>query len=393
MPEQQWQPRIRRIDDNERERLQYVRSLMREQRVDEARDELLGMLQQNDKSVPTRLMLASLLQRQEAYAEALDQFKYAIAIDPMHVQAHLRAGVCCLKLNDNEQAKALLTTALDLDAKQVSAHVAMAQVLARTDEVEDGIAHLEEALRLDPQMASARMLMARLLKQSGHVGDAIEELSGFVNSNPDHAAATLRLARMHDQQGNTAKAIELLEAATKAGSEAGMVWNLLGRLKIKTGDYEGAEKAFAEALRLQPQDRLGPLRLVGALIPQRKLDEARELLKRVPRQGRLASAVHQYYGDIYAAQNMHDEAVQSYRAALLHGSGGEQLVADVDRLAGQNGDAKSLVAHYQAAIARMREDARKQRAERGWRPQPQRGQARLARRSRGAPLEATSRTT
>jgi tetratricopeptide (TPR) repeat protein len=387
MPEKQWQLRIRRVEDNEQEHLQYVRSLMREQRLDEAREELLAILEQNDKSYSARILYGSLLQRQGAYAEALDQFEYAIGIDPMETQAHLRAGVCCLRMNDIEQARSLLGTALELDPKHASAHLAMASVLSATGETEGAISHLEEVLRLDPQMAPARILKARLLKQSGNISEAIEELGSFVKANPDHVGATVRLARLYEEQGDTEKATELLEAATKIRSDVGMVWALLGRLKLRVNDYAGAEKAFREAVRLRPRNFFNSLGLIRALTPQRKFDEARKLLRRLPRQGDFASIVHQCYGDIYAAQDMHDEAVQSYRAALLQGQGSDQMVKEIDSENFSDGVAR--VAYYQAAIAKLRENARKTRGQGDWGFRLQGWRKRMAQGSLGTLSEGT----
>jgi len=363
MSDQEWQPRIRRIDADGRERLQYIRSLMRDQQIDAARDELLSMLQENDKSVPARLMLGSLYQSQNLLGDALDQYKYAIAVDPMHVQAHLRAGTCCLQMNDVEQARSLISTVLDLDPKQVQARVAMAQVLAKTGQMEEAIVQLEDALRLDPQMAQARMLMAQILNQTGHTAEAIRELSGFVNANPDHSRAAGRLAQLELQQGNTAKAIELLETAVKSEPDSAFIWGMIGRLKLREKDYEGAERAFGEVIRIRPKNPRSSLMLVSALVPQGKLDKARELLKQVPRRGRLGGVVHQQYGDIYAKQKMFEEAAQSYRAALLNSEGGEAVLDEIASSSPQGADGAQLVARLQAAIAKHRAEARQRFAE------------------------------
>ncbi len=363
MSETQWTPRIRRIDNDGQERLQYARSLIREKRVDEARDELLGILQQNDKLGRAHIMLGTLYQGQGLLAEALDHFKYAIAVDPMDVQAHRLAGTCNLRMNEPEQAKGFLKTALDLDPKQVPGRVAYAQALSRIGETDAAISQLEQALRLDPQMASAHVLLARLLNKSGRSKDAIAELDSFVNANPDHAAAAVSLARMQGQQGEARKAIALLEGAVQAKPDDDKIWSLLGRMKMAAKDYAGAEKAFSELLRLRPQNRLAPLQLVSTLIPQGKFDRARDLLKPIPRRGRLASLVHQYYGDMYAAQKLYDEAVQSYRAAILGSENGEQFLTEVEATLGKVTGSHDTATRLQAALAKKRAEARAQRAQ------------------------------
>jgi tetratricopeptide (TPR) repeat protein len=360
--EQEWTPRVRRVEvgAHEPDRIKYVVSLIREDRLDEAMDEVLSILRQDENAVQARMLLGAVHLRRQSHAEALEQFRRVIAIDPMVVQAHIRAGACCLRLDDVEEARRLLQTALDLDRKQAQAHVGMAQVLAQTGEPQRAIGHLEEALRYDPRLAQARMLMARLLSESGDIDGAIEELTTLVNDSPGHAGGTMRLAMMHARKGNYDRTAELLDSAVKANPDSAQVWDLVGRTKMVIEDFAGAEAAFLKTAELNPQDRTIPIRLTDALIRQRKLDQAREILKTIPRRGRLTTVVHQRYGDIYLAQEAYQDAVRSYRAAILHHDDGDRLLAEIEAAAGPSADDRGKIAHFHAAFAKLREERRKQ---------------------------------
>ena len=365
MPEQEWTPRVRRVNSGGRERLQYVMSLMREQRHDEAQEELHAILEQDGRSVPARMMLGSLYLGQERTADALEQFKRVIQTDPTQAQAFVRAGTCCVRLDDLDQAKELLQRALDLDPKQARAHFGMAQVLVQAGETAEAISHLDEALRLDPQMAPARMMVARLLSQSGNVDGAIEELHGVLNVNPDSAQAALRLAMMQRRKGENDKAVAVLENAAKAHPESDRVWDMLGQAKMAVMNYEGAEEAFVEAAKLKTDGHTAQLRLVKALIMQNKLDEAQDMLKNLPRRGRMASFLYEYYGDIFSAKMHYNEAIDSYRAALLHIENGEQVLTEVDAGMEPGADNRSRISRFQAAIVKLREEERARRQEEG----------------------------
>jgi tetratricopeptide (TPR) repeat protein len=366
MPEQQFTPRVRRVVHDERERLQYVSSLLRERRADEARDELLAILERNNQSVPAHLMLGWFYQTRRKLPEALDHFNRAIKIDPMDARAHLLAGSCNLRVDDLAQAKSLINTALNLDPKLVGAHLAMAQVLSKEDANSEAIAHLERALDLDPQMAVARLLLARMLSREGRSEDAVEELDSLLSTNPGHLGGSVRLVLLHSQQGRHDKALELLEAALKTSPQAPLLWTISGRIKLNTKDYEGAEAAFREAIRLRPRDVTAVLGFVETLIAQRKFDQAKSLLKRIPRLGRLASAVHQYYGDVYAAEGLQNEAIESYRAALLHSTGGEASLKEAEASFGANASAAVKLKRLQTALAKQRDEARKRLADTDW---------------------------
>ena len=393
MSDQPWTPRIRRIDNDGQERLQYVRSLIQEKRVDEARDELLSILEQNDKLGRAHLMLGSVYQGQGLLAEALQHFKYAIEIDPMDAQAHLRAGICSLRMNQFEDARALLKSALDLDPKMVGGRVALAQALSRVGDVDAAIEQAEHALRLDPQLASARQLLAKLLSKSGRSKEAIQELDGFVAANPDNARAAVSLARLQGQQGEAKKAIELLETAAKATPESDNVWSTLGRMKMTAKDYEGAEKAFTELMRVRPDSRFAPLQLVSALIPQGKFDQARDILKPLPRRGRMASLVHQYYGDMHVAQKRYDEAVQSVPCGdpaerrRREDAGGHRGRHGSDQGQPRNRDAAADGAGEEARRGPLRDGPAPCR--RRWRPRPDAARRRWPQAARRRPVPRT----
>ena len=365
--ENEWAPSVRRVSTDVRNRLQYVASLMREERFDDAHHELLVMLDEDNKSPQARMMLGAVYLRQEKHADALDQFKQVIEIEPMQAQAHVWAGMCSLRLSDVDQASAYFQTALDLDPKQIRANFGMAQVLAQTGRPQEAMVCLNEALDLDPQMAPARMLRARLLSESGNVDAAIQDLSAFLDANPDHTGASVRLAMAQRSQGNSGKSVELLEGVLESNPESNRLWELLGRLKTSAKDHEGAERAFRKVIELDPQDRSAPLRLADALIKQGKFDEAREVLQTVPRRGRLTSLVHRAYGDLYLARQLYNDAVQSYRASILNTPDGERILAEIEAAAGPDASSESMIPHFQAIFEKLREQRREQgrKGERG----------------------------
>jgi tetratricopeptide (TPR) repeat protein len=389
MPEQ-FTPRVRRVADDERQRMQYVTALLREKRIDEAREALLSIIKDNDKSVSARLLLGFLYQRQRMLPDALEQFRQAMTIDPMEPRGHLLAGLCTMRMGDNEGARRLIQTAIDLDPKLVDAHVAMAQVLSETEASAEAIAHLEEAQRLDPQMVMPRVLMARVLNRQGKTDDAMEELEGLLSAKPSHVGASWRLALLHSQRGENDQAIKLLQTAIASMPQSAMLWMFLGRVKLNMKDYAGAEAAFNEFQRQRPRNMTGLLRLVETLIPQGKFDQARALLQRIPRRSRLATLVHQFYGDIHALQNNHDEAIECYRAALLHSEGGPEAVTELEGSWGPKTDRKAKLAGLQAALAKQRDEGRKRLADLDWqemleRMMPQAGQFGAGRRDMAGP--------
>lgn len=363
----EWAPRIKRVSGNERAQLAFSMTLVRDRRFDEAREELEKVLEANPSSFQGRLLLgiANLGVRQ--FKDALAHFKKATTLDPLNAQAVQLAGTAYLLLNNNEQAGEMFKAALEIDPKLPAAHVGIAQVMFRTGDVGQATAHAREALRLDPQLFPARILLARLYRKADRDDDAVAELKGLLQIDPGQPAAAILLSMIYNDQRKFRQAAAVLEPVAQMKPDAN-VWNALGRTRIELGDFAAAEQAYREAARLRPKDPAAPLRIVEALVPQGKLDQASEVLAKVPRRGRLGAMAHKYYGDIYAAQRLFEDAVRSYRAALLNSADGEKTVAELDRALPENGkiDWRLVLPNFQAAIEHKIEDARKRFAKQDW---------------------------
>ena len=360
MVNSRWTPRIRRVaTGNEQERLIYAASLLRERKFEEAGEELKRILDQNDRSLGATMGLGITYLATKKPQEALTCFVKAMEIDPMDAQAALRAGFAALAVGEREQAASYFTSALQLDPAQANAHLGIAIVLQKDDDPQPALEHARAALRGDPELNFARILIAQLQRKAGNITDAIEELESLLRAHPGQPAAAVLLASMYSENDQDERALKLLENTTKLRPDQPNVWSLQGRLRMKSKDYVGAEGAFRQAAKLRTKDIFGPLRIVEALIPQGKLDEATELLEKVPRRGPAAALSFKFYGDIYAARNIYDEAVSSYRAAMLKSKEGPAAVAELEAELGERvADPKVTLQKYQAAIEKLMDQAR-----------------------------------
>jgi tetratricopeptide (TPR) repeat protein len=360
MVNSRWTPRIRRVaTGNEQERLIYAASLLRERKFEEAGEELRRILDQNERSLGATMGLGVTYLATKKPQEALSCFQKAMEIDPMDAQAPLRAGFAALGLSERDQAAAYFATALELDPSQSNAHLGLAIVLQKDDDPQPALDHARAALRGDPELNFARILIAQLQRKSGNLDVAIEELESLLHAHPGQPAASVLLASMYSESDQDERALKLLETTSKLRPDQAGVWSLQGRLRMKTKDYAGAEQAFRQAATLRTKDVFGPLRIVEALIPQGKYDEAAELLQKVPRRGPAAAMSFKYHGDIYAARKIYDEAVSNYRAAMLKSKDGQAAVAELEAELGERiADPKVAVEKYQAAVQKLTDQAR-----------------------------------
>ena len=349
---QEWAPRINKLESNERDQLAFCKSLIREDRLDEALVELKNVLKANPKSYQAIVAIGRIYERQGNSDQAMSFFSRAMKLDPMQADAPLRAGQLCLIKNNGDEARRYFQQALNLDPKSYRAHVGLAQQRFLEDDLDGAASHVEEGLRLAPQHVQGRLLSARIHQKSGRTDMAIGELRSLLTMRPGHSNAAIHLARLYAGQEKHDEATKVLEAAAQATPDDTRILGMLGRAAMKKQDYATAERVYRTAIDLKPDRHTPNLRLVEALIPQGKSDEAREILEKLPRNRRFATLVQKSYGDIHLHDGQFKEAAESYRAVMLGLPGGDDIVAGIESSIG-DGDWQALAGRLQSEAETM----------------------------------------
>jgi tetratricopeptide (TPR) repeat protein len=374
-----WTPQVRRInaaDVGEQGKLAFIRSLLGEERFDEAEHELQELLESSPRSYFGNLGMGRLLLRKDQVDRAVTHFETARAANPTQAEAPVLAGTAYLRLNDLERAQAAFQAALEVDAKLASAHVGIAQVHFRRNELDQAEVRLQQALTFDPQLQQARALLARLHNRRGDSDSAMRELGDIQNARPDQVGPMKGMARLHLQRDEPAQVSELLEPVIARYENDFDLWVLLGRAKLLVGDHPGAEEALRKAVALDPRERTLVWQLIESLMPQGKTKEALQILDRLPERLRRSARVHAAYGDVHFAAGHHKRAAESYRAALLRRDDGDGVVNGIEggqMPARDDADWKIVAERYRANLLDLRRAAREQGETR--RPQLRRRQA------------------
>jgi predicted Zn-dependent protease len=356
----EWTPRVRRIntsDVGEQGKLTFISSLIGERRYDEAEDELKSLLEANPRSYLANLQMGRLSQRKREFDRAAEFFETARMANPTSSQAPLLAGGAYLRSADFDRAGASFQTALEIEPKLATAHAGLAQVHFRRNDLKAAEASLEEALALDPEMRRARTLMARIHSKRGDVEASKREVEDIISTRPDQPRPIVGLARLHLQANEPKEAIAVLEQGVSQHESSVELWAMLGRARLAAEDYAGAEQALRKALDLDPRERMVGLKLLQALIPQGKLQEAMQLLHGVPERARRNPLVHAAYGDIHMAAGRYKQAAESYRAAMLRRADGKSVVDSIVLPTSSEGDWKVAAERLQVALHDLRKDA------------------------------------
>jgi tetratricopeptide (TPR) repeat protein/predicted Ser/Thr protein kinase len=220
--------------------------------------------------------------------DAAARLEQAIAADPAFALAQALMSRTYGRLGRRDRALAASDQAIK-NLAGVTAHEARlirARHAVLQDRQDQGIAEYRELLRAYPQDTDARFELATVLEQKGDLAAATEELQTCVSLDPKNMQARYVLGRLRLRQGDTEGALaifnDLLASYTQNGNEEGKGNALLalGNVRMQAGAYAEALDDYQKSLdiRTRIDDRRGMAAALGniaqVLQNQGRYDEA-----------------------------------------------------------------------------------------------------------------------
>ncbi len=147
----------------------------------------------------------------QRYAEAVNEFRKAVAAKPGSVAARVNLGAALTQIGDMQGAVEQFEEALRLEPGKATAHYNLAVILAGQNKHEQAIAHARSALSVDPNDLNARFLLAQELKKTGSIDEALREFTRVVQSDPGNESALLEDVKLLYRKGQFKQALDALE--------------------------------------------------------------------------------------------------------------------------------------------------------------------------------------
>ena len=154
------------------------------------------------------------------FADAVTEFRKAVAANPDSVTARINLGAALSQLPDLNGAVDQFHEALRLDPRSVNAHYNLAVLLVRQSKHERAITHLRSVLSVDENDLTARLLLAQELDNAGRFDELRTEyarLAYLFAASPQpgsrDGARALELARRVYDASNAAQHAALVALA------------------------------------------------------------------------------------------------------------------------------------------------------------------------------------
>lgn len=188
------------------------------------------------------------------YADAVTEFRKAVAAKPDSVTARINLGAALTQVGDVNGAVQQFEEALRLDPGRANAHYNLAVLLAGQNKHEPAITHLRSVLSTDENDLNARLLLARELKASGSMDQALAEYARM---------AYLLAAAPEPGQRSGAQALEIAQmvySSSKAPQHAALVALASAELGRCSEAAEWQRRAIASSEQENNMDLTAKLR-------------------------------------------------------------------------------------------------------------------------------------
>lgn len=186
---------------------------------------------------------------------ALDRLTRAIALMPQPVaEVHYHRGLVLASMNRDDEAIADYQRALALKPGYAPPHNNLALIMRDRGDLMAAASHLDAALRADPQLHDARYNRGLIAVQMGELALARTTLADCVKRDPDNAAARASLIDVLIDCAAHSEALALARASAKRLPRAALLWNALAQAEAAAGNEDAAAKAYADGLKVAPDD-------------------------------------------------------------------------------------------------------------------------------------------
>ncbi|MBN8892459.1 MAG: tetratricopeptide repeat protein [Rhodospirillales bacterium] len=197
---------------------------------------------------------AQLLLREGRVAEALVVLDIAVAAAPEAVGLRLCRADARMRADDTAGAAGDAAEAVILDRTNPQAKAVLGVALIDLGQPLDALACLREAVAADPRHPAYRQALATAQERSGDPDAAAATLAAAIRLAPGLVALRTTAIMVAIRRRDFTGAAELAETARRDGVADACVFGLLGHSLSSLARHVEAAEAYAEALKLAPED-------------------------------------------------------------------------------------------------------------------------------------------
>jgi tetratricopeptide (TPR) repeat protein len=183
--------------------------------------------------------------------EAIEAYRQAAALRPKDPEPHLSAGLLLEKQNRFADAEQEYKHALTIDQASTEALAGMANIYMRGHRLTEAEDILRKLVTLHPNDAAAHMQLGRMLAADGQNDRAIAELQSALKLSPGDAGAQRDLADLYASAGKYDQAEAQYRSLLAGSPKDADLHHGLGQAFLKQRKFPEAQKEFLTTVNLK----------------------------------------------------------------------------------------------------------------------------------------------
>ena len=186
------------------------------------------------------------------YAEAIIQYRNAVAKDGSYGAARFKLGDAYEKSGDFRNALRELVRAADLMPADMTAQLRAGKLLIAVGQYPEAKARAIAVLEKNPTDVNALVIMANALAGMKDVDGAIEQIEGAIEAEPRLAFSYANLGMLQVREGQRAAAEQTFKRAVEVAPKSVSAHLNLGNFFWASKRNDEAEREFKAAVAIEP---------------------------------------------------------------------------------------------------------------------------------------------
>ncbi|MCB5189993.1 tetratricopeptide repeat protein [Methylobacillus arboreus] len=232
-----------------------------------------ALIKQYPSALVVYNVLGVALEGQKKFAEAVQSYRKALAINPSISEIHFNLGSVLSQLGRDDEAVTSYKRAIAISPGLAVAHFNLATLLQKQQLLDEAIQHYRQAVVIEPGFFEAYGAMGTALQQQGQLDDAIACYRQSLAIS-DHALGHFNLATALRDRGALEQAVAHYQQAIGLQPNYADAHNNLGEVFRDQGQMEKAVACYQQALSLVPGHQAASFNMAQFLYDARRFAEA-----------------------------------------------------------------------------------------------------------------------
>lgn len=221
-------------------------------KLEQAHEVLGQMISLEPQRLQSYLDLARVCYLQEHYDDMLATAQQAAQLVPDNETPYFLQAQAYHKLGDSIHTIVALTQAISRKEDFTEAYLMRGQVLLEMKQYNEALEDVDFLLKHDSIDEEALRLAAEVQQGLGNENEAVTYYKKVIDLNPFNEHSYEQIALILARKKEYAQAIATLDEALEINEKA-QLYQLRGKLKMDSGDKEGALADMKKALELNPE--------------------------------------------------------------------------------------------------------------------------------------------